>query len=669
MENNTICGNGPVPSDAAGKNTPSEQWRSIRRSIDVSDSNVGRKKDMWDAVQEALKGTAIEEGYSSDLSDTKDGSFGFRDFRHNLSVFRMTQMIGGGNSIRNTNSDGEEEEVGIAKKDDNIGLQKDDYSISDCVDSDEEDDTVGFLALDDTIFQMRHNNSQRRRGIMRFTRLGLTDQGVLMRLAGAEAAKTWARSFYHLDPRWLILTFFNDLALEGVDNLKNTGGIVSCANKFQVPHILRSFARAGVFSVWRPTSNDAIRKMITGEGVGKGLDIKGKSALKGKYSGFVPFLQISKNEDKARVCKMTTYGRVRIFYPNQLYRDKAAGLLELLMKVMCQKSRDARHTIQLTEFNEATALDHAMQTSPTESLALNQMESIVRDFRHLTSTGPMEVDHQQFEKALVHKDQNEMSDPRIFKIDEYASSHKGVFGLDIPEKLFWEGYVVNNDVTREVGSEDDTGRPSMPEFQGMNLHTLRKVPQKNTLHLSSDPRPVLYHAGCVSKHEELSESSNPLCPLDLLMAYEESDNSHGRVTPVVSDFDCFLVGTRGVKFSEPLREQELSMLTKCIDEIEEILSTPQEGVDWTKRWLEVKKKQFRNDQTHQEIPQFGYADPMSYAIMTGAVDRLKESGAVRHGPECFNYGFPQELDDSFLVVSDTLPGNVSKDTRLCLIVK
>jgi len=32
---------------------------------------------------------------------------------------------------------------------------------------------------------------------------------------------------------------------------------------------------------------------------------------------------------------------------------------------------------------------------------------------------------------------------------------------------------------------------------------------------------------------------------------------------------------------------------------------------------------------------------------------------VRHGAECFNYSFPQELDDEFLVISDTLPGKVA----------
>ena len=100
-----------------------------------------------------------------------------------------------------------------------------------------------------------------------------------------------SRSFYHLDPRWQILTFFNDLALKGTFNLEEeSGGIVRSSFKYQIPYQLRIFNRVGVLSVWRPTSNEAIKYMMTGEGVGKGLDIKGKSAKKGKYSGFVPFV-------------------------------------------------------------------------------------------------------------------------------------------------------------------------------------------------------------------------------------------------------------------------------------------------------------------------------------------------------------------------------------------
>ena len=130
------------------------------------------------------------------------------------------------------------------------------------------------------------------------------------------------------------------------------------------------------------------------------------------------------------------------------------------------------------------------------------------------------------------------------------------------------------------------------------------------------------------------------------MAYEENNT----VTPVVSDFDCLLLGTRGVKYRESLSEQNLSMLSWCVDEIEGVLKTPKVGSGWTTRWLEVKKKNAGNP-AHQGMPRFGYADPRSYSIMKGAVHKLTSNGAVRHGPECFNYGFPQVCSLHFIYYS------------------
>ena len=115
-----------------------------------------------------------------------------------------------------------------------------------------------------------------------------------------------SRSFYRLDPRWQILTFFNDLALEGMDYLEHSDGRLSetkvsttLANessswgvtyhmfghllihlvmlyppkKYQIPCLLRLFSKVGTISVWRPTSNDAIKYMMTGEGVSKSCDV------------------------------------------------------------------------------------------------------------------------------------------------------------------------------------------------------------------------------------------------------------------------------------------------------------------------------------------------------------------------------------------------------------
>lgn len=88
----------------------------------------------------------------------------------------------------------------------------------------------------------------------------------------------------------------------------------------------------------------------------------------------------------------------------------------------------------------------------------------------------------------------------------------------------------------------------------------------------------------------------------------------------------------------------------CIDRIEEILNSPKSSDSWTERWLDVLKK----DNPHPDIPPYGFGDPKSYGIMERAALQLIDTGAVRHGSECFNYYFPQEIDDTLLIISDTL---------------
>ena len=91
--------------------------------------------------------------------------------------------------------------------------------------------------------------------------------------------------------------------------------------------------------------------------------------------------------------------------------------------------------------------------------------------------------------------------------------------------------------------------------------------------------------------------------------------------------------------------------------IESVLDQPFSADTWTKRWLEILK-QAAIKGFYPKMPRFGFGDPKSYALMGKAVESLQDTGAVRHGAECFNYFFPQDLDDEFLVVSDTLPGGV-----------
>ena len=130
------------------------------------------------------------------------------------------------------------------------------------------------------------------------------------------------------------------------------------------------------------------------------------------------------------------------------------------------------------------------------------------------------------------------------------------------------------------------------------------------------------------------------------MAYEES----GGVTPVVSDFDGFLLGWRreALWFGCNLPRDQEELMIWCVDQIEAILEEQRENPHstdtWTCRWLDVLKRETHNG-FHPEIPEYGFGDPKSYSIMEQAALRLRGTGAVRHGSECFNYYFPQEIDE------------------------
>ena len=264
----------------------------------------------------------------------------------------------------------------------------------------------------------------------------------------------WLTSFHQVDPRYQILHFFNDVAREGIEGLESEGKI-SSDRHLQVPLAERNSKKVGVFSVWRPTSNEAIRKLITGEGVGKGLDIKGKSALRGKFSGFVPYLQINNNEDKAKVCARCTDARVKIFYPNEQSRDAAFVLLSEVGSNMVTKVKAADKVIKEEDEREQQALDAQLARfagREEKPSLLDTKKMIMTSRRNLMLSN-------EYDEALWDSMRFEMSNPEINKIDDYSST-QGVYGLDVPEKLFWEGYVVNRDISVEEGGELDSGRVS-----------------------------------------------------------------------------------------------------------------------------------------------------------------------------------------------------------------
>jgi len=413
-----------------------------------------------------------------------------------------------------------------------------------------------------------------------------------------ERTKDWLKSFKACDPRHQILTFFNDVANEGAtgqsDNFKRD----------HVSPLLKYLYRASVFSVWRPTSLDAIRRMMLGEGVGKGLDIKGKSAKRGNLSAFVPFLQIFMEEDKEKVRTLRKDSRIRIFFNSERDRNLVMSNLNGLAKELEQTVRAAKKI-------------------------LNGKES--------------EYDDETLESAM-EKMTLDMTDSTINTIDLYTGSNK--YGIEVQERLFWEGLVVRQDIFRKPGSKDDIGRTSMPSFQDMNFsslrHTRNSVPGGHT-------RAVVMH------YNPPGEENNPMNPLNLVMAYEENDpeNDRRRVIPVVSDFDCFIVGTRGVRYEEEVPEDQVKILKWMVENTEGVLEKPSTD-SWTKRWLDVLKEAGGKG-FHPKIPTGGYSDPKTRLIFKHAIDRLGVTGAVRHGAECYNYYFPQDLDEEILVISDELP--------------
>jgi hypothetical protein len=419
----------------------------------------------------------------------------------------------------------------------------------------------------------------------------------------ATKIERWLISFHRLDPRYKILKFFNQVASEGADDFVDEEdqdeGIADWElndedefNDQENSILLRLknrlgnlFDKSSILTVWRPCSNDAMRKMMEGTGVGKGLDIKGKSAKKGILSAFVPFLQISKEQDKSKIMPIAYNARLRVYYQSENARHQVwTALLDF-----AEKNQDA------DDDDVASAAEQAEE---------------------------MEV------------------------LNEYAPAR---YGIELGQRLFWFAVVVAQDIARTDDVETDgtaTGRASSPAFQDANMDTLKKGSKGATTRVNSNSSyssvPVLLQY----------DEQNSMRPQTLLVAYEEN----GVVIPVVSDFDCFLLGWRreALWFGCNLPREQEELMMWCVDKVEEVLSDCHLSSDpWTIRWLEIKKEAHKAG-TSFESPPYGYGDPKSYGIMEKAALRLKDTGAVRHGSECFNYGFPQEIDETFLLVSDTL---------------
>lgn len=305
------------------------------------------------------------------------------------------------------------------------------------------------------------------------------------------------------------------------------------------------------FAVYRPTSRDAIAKMLSGGAVGKGLNVKGKSSKQGVLSGFVPFSQVSDNKHKPMIEKSPKGARTKLYFRSKAGREEALKKLTSVMNGLDARTVEKR-TIDI--------------------------------------------------------------------MDDYAPA---VYGMDLPEPVLHEAYLMMPDLSPVMGWE--TGRRSEPAFMDMNLHAIRDV---------SEPKVVLYQF----------DESDPMNVRGLLIAYAEEE-----VKPVVSDFDTFTIASKGMMY-DPVPEDQQRIVCWMLEHAEGVLKTPDHN-PWTVRWLEVLKKEGERG-FHPKFPKYGFGDPTSYRLIGDVVTCTIACGAVRHGAECFNYYFPQELDDEYLVVWD-----------------
>ena len=68
-----------------------------------------------------------------------------------------------------------------------------------------------------------------------------------------------------------------------------------------------------------------------------------------------------------------------------------------------------------------------------------------------------------------------------------------------------------------------------------------------------------------------------------------------------------------------------------------------------RRWLEVLKVE-QSKGFHPTLPRYGFGDPITTDVIASMCNRFLLTGAVRHGAECFNFAFPKDMDEEYLVV-------------------
>uniref|UniRef100_A0A7S2G2G8 Uncharacterized protein n=1 Tax=Haptolina brevifila TaxID=156173 RepID=A0A7S2G2G8_9EUKA len=264
---------------------------------------------------------------------------------------------------------------------------------------------------------------------------------------------SWTESFMATDPRKQLYELFQP-------------GTEPSALEQAIWAQMGGQTASSYFTVWRPTSYDAIRLMMEGKATGKSLNVKGKSAKKGKLSGLVPFLQISDAAHKDKLPTSPATAVLRLYFKSPESRDAAQSKLEEVRQQMAARSSVAKAAIAAHDAEEAV-LDESALTRHLMTLRTELLEGAAAQITTLEESG---------------------------------------YGLEIGERLFVQVYIQQADISHPPGWE--TGRPSEPDYMDLNLQSARKV---DPLH----PRVVIFQF----------DDQAALNPRGLLVAYEVSRGS------------------------------------------------------------------------------------------------------------------------------------------------
>jgi len=156
----------------------------------------------------------------------------------------------------------------------------------------------------------------------------------------------------------------------------------------------------------------------------------------------------------------------------------------------------------------------------------------------------------------------------ITNVDLFLEKY-GYYGLELPIHVFWYAYIWKQGIVGRTGSYYNTGSTSNPSMQKANLSSICYPTAVNSTDGSSASSRRIVLLQLAKPDHTSTDKTLPLNPFELVMAYEAECG----VFPVLSDLDCFLVGTRRVMYELPLDKNQEEAFESSIKKIEGALKT------------------------------------------------------------------------------------------------